>query len=229
MANAMSTVEYLESLGFLRCPRNEGLLRLSEGNLELTVSDPPESSGCKNLEVLGGYNGANDVRVIAFHIPRSLACNEQGAAWLSDGIGLPRCTRDLPEWFNVGLSNRHLLPIATGCYCDPLQKCELTRATARLLRTLLREALRHTSNEELVTVSFDGRVLKFDGPEEIEVVAAGRPWKWTVAVSGCCLSRLPGRFTEERVTLKVARDVLVFERECSKVRATSMAGWSQAI
>jgi hypothetical protein len=224
MAKATSTVKYLESLGFSRCASNEGLLRLTEGNLELVVSDPPESTGCSNLEVLGGYNGTNDVRVIAFHIPRSLACSEQGAAWLSDGIGLPGCALELPAWFNVGWSNRHLLPIASGCYCDPLQKCELTRDTARLLRTLLRGALRHTSNEELVTVSFDGRILKFEGPKEIEVVAAGRPWKWTVAVSACCLSRLPARFSKERVTLKVARDVLVFEHECSRVRATKMVG-----
>lgn len=226
MAKAISTIRLLEKLGFVpAATTGQKSLLLQTDVFELMVSNPPNPNSCACLEVLGSFYSLEHAGVIAFHVPKTMACDEQGMAWLSDGIGLPAQVRGLPDWFYRGLDHRHLMPISGICFRDPGQRCVVERDTARLLRSLLRTALECAAHHNRIAVLFDGRILRFDtADKQIEVVATGRPWKYSVSVDACCLAQLPIRFRDDRVTVKVVRGNLVFEGKYSQIRAVEQLG-----
>lgn len=163
------------------------------------------------------------IEEVYIELPLQCESLEQGLAYLAYGL---RNSNQLMNhlnisWYQIGVQNRSLLPfiraqkeredrynIRSHCYVD--------RDLFRVIRKkLLKRIACPLSWPVSINVSFDGRILHFEGDGlDVDVPAQGAAWNENADVSGSLLVCFPKRFQADPVPVDIFEGYLRISQLC---------------
>lgn len=159
------------------------------------------------LVLSGHYKTSNSLCNIDARLPAAYESDEQALAMIVYSLRLKPenfMGNTYPLWYHIGLQNKELLPfVKQQAKFAARDHCFVSRTA---FRPLIKEALKDSYPEpdEVITVSFDGAVLSFNGfSRELRIVADGKKWTRDYHVLRTDFENNPKRYISDWVTIDI--------------------------
>lgn len=211
----VSVQSILTKLGFL--PNGDGL-QYDFGNCKMNVSQGINQYFQEGYNFYGCYISDRTAGELDFFLPLQVESYEQGLAFIAYYLRKADFINK-PVWLNEGLALRDHLPWENerNIYQrNPIANIE--HEWFRVLVNKLRCLISRSTDEDLTSFSFDGKVLKVVCNNETFVVSGfGKEWQRPATVKTISLDFLPKRIKNRNTSIYTWEDKLYIGNRLFKI------------
>lgn len=203
----MHLTEILERIGF--DPSADGSWHYNFGNGKVKAIQCFNPEFYEGISFFGAWSTERTAGEILFNLPLEFESYDLGLAYISYHFRRVRFAK-VPDWLNDGLALKDLLPweIESKGYRErPVARIEYEWFKVMVIK--LRELSPIASDDDLLSVSFQDGVLKFEN-DVIKLVCpgSGKDWDKVVRVKVKALEILPMRIRRQDAIIYVWKEML---------------------
>lgn len=219
----VSVLSILTKIGFL--PDRNGLsfgnaLYFDFGNCKLKVFEGINRHFQEGFNFLGYYVSGRSAGELEFFLPPQVESYEQGLALIAYYLRNAEL-KYKPDWLNKGFALEEQLPWKKEMKAyNENPKAIIEHEWFRVLVNKLRALISGSTDEDITTFYFDGKILKVVCNNETFVVSgSGKNWQKTATVKTKSLSFLPKRIPHRDVIVFIWKDELQVSNRVFKLEA----------
>ncbi|MBC2734811.1 MAG: hypothetical protein HF981_10690 [Desulfobacteraceae bacterium] len=204
----MNTRELFEILGFEQIwgtmTDQEPAYRYKSDSLELTATQVTNMSFYPVFLLAGVFHDGRTLAEINYQMPLEVESFKQGAAFVAYALRHYQF-KSPPAWLSNGLQWADLLPWERiRREYEKRPKCTVEWEWFRIAIKKIRNQLKDTDPDSLVSFKFDGEVLRIKTPNELIALSAqGVAWDQDYYVCMASLDELPQRLIRQPVHLDI--------------------------